>query len=142
MRVIHPFIYLIICTLFFSACSENAFEFIPEMEEKSYQRGQQLKREGRKDEALNAFLVVVEKRKSSPESHLEIGQLYAIHISDPIAAIYHYRKYLEYYPESKQAPLVEQLIDTEMKNFSRQLAGLPFVNDLNRFDLLDLLEAN
>ncbi len=124
-----------------TACSRDAsLDAVSETEEKHYQRAQRLLREGREDEALNAFLKVVEKRNDAAESNLEAGQLYAKHIGDPVAAIYHYRKYLELKPDSEQADRVNQMIDSATKEFARQLPGQPFRNDIDRLDLLEMLE--
>ena len=59
------------------------------------------------------FLKVIQKRglNESPESHLEVGLLYQFHFKDPIAAIFHYRKFRELKPNSPQADLVRQRID-------------------------------
>lgn len=115
-------------------------DVIAETEEKHYQRAQRLLREGREQEALSAFLKVVEKRQDAPESHLEAGRLYASYIGDPLAAIYHYRKFLELKPHGKQAPLVQQLIGSSKKMFARQLPGQPLGDSADRLDLLTLLE--
>ncbi len=98
-------------------------------------------RSGQNQVALGAFLKVIEKRNGdAPESHLEVGQIYLNHIHDPIAAIYHYRKYLELRPNSPQAPMVRDLIDTSKKQFARQLPGQPLDDYYERTDLLDLVE--
>lgn len=132
---------LLTFTLFLTACSQDTrFEAVSETEEKHYQRAQRLLRENRDDEALNAFLKVTEKRTDAAESHLEAGQLFATHIGDPVSAIYHYRKYLELKPDSDQAERVQQLIDSSKKEFARQLPGQPFRNDIDRLDLLEMLE--
>ncbi len=126
--------------LFLAGCRGDIGGVITEKEEKQYRRGQSLMREGRNQEALLAFFKVIEKRWDAPESHLEAGRIYLDHIKDPIAAIYHFRKFLEFNPKSPQAPLVEQLIDTAKKEFARRLAGNPFAADINRLDLLELLD--
>ncbi len=120
--------------------STNNLTLVEETQEKQYQRGVRLLKEGRDQEALNAFLKVIEKRTDAPESHLEVGRLYLNYIGDPIAAIYHFRKYLEYCPLSEQAPMVRQLIDTARKQFARSLPGQPFQDEMERVDLLKLLE--
>lgn len=131
-------VFIISC---FTGCGGvSRLDTIAETEEKHYQRAQRLKREGREQEALSAFLKVIEKRRDAPESHLEAGQLYDKHIGDPIASIYHYRKFLELKSDGQQAPMVHQLIESAKKKFARQLPGQPLGNQIDRLDLLDLLE--
>lgn len=133
---------LLAIPLLFPGCGgDGSLNTAPETEERNYQRAQRLLREGRDAEALSAFLRVTERRPDAAESHLEAGRLYARHIGDPIAAIYHYRKYLELKPDSTQAERVNQLIDTARKEFARQLPGQPFRNDIDRLDLLEILEG-
>ncbi len=126
--------------LFLAGCRGELGGEISEKEETHYRRGQSLKSEGRNQEALPAFLKVIDKRRDAPESHLEAGLIYLNNIKDPIASIYHFRKYLEFNPNSKQSHYVEQLIDTAKKEFARRLAGNPFATDIDRLDLLELLE--
>ena len=135
---------LLLCFALFSlwGCSGSGLQPVTETEEKQYQRGLRLLREGRKDEALLSFQKVVGKRDDAPESHLEIGRIHANHSNDPVAAIYHYRMYLQVDPHSAQSLRVEQLINTAKKQFASQLPGQPFKSDLDRLDLLDLLEES
>ncbi len=99
---------------------------IAEVDDASYREGQQLVRQGRPQEALANYLKVIARRaESAPESHLEAGLIYRQHIKDPIAAIYHFRKYLEQQPNSRQAPLVRQQIEAAKREFGRTLPNQP-----------------
>ncbi|MBC2593724.1 LysM peptidoglycan-binding domain-containing protein [Ruficoccus amylovorans] len=123
-------------------CSDNSsLEVVPERDEKHFNRGMIKLSEQRYDEALGAFLKVIEKRPEAPESHLEAGRLYQDYLGDPIAAIYHYRKYLEYRPDSDQSPLVRQMIESAKKDFARQLPGQPYDDEIERLDLLEIIES-
>lgn len=135
---INIFVLLLLAIL--NSCSNQQIEVISEVEEKHYLRGKSLLREGRKQEALEAFLKVVNKRNDAAESHLEIGRLSLTHIKDPIAAIYHFRKYLELKPNAKQSKLVRQLIETAQKDFVRSLPGQPFEEEFERLDLMNIIE--
>ncbi len=112
--------------------------FATEIDEPLYRRGMQLLRGGRSQEALEAFLKVVEKRGGdAPESHLECGILYLQYIKDPVAAIYHFRKYLALRPTSPQASRTRELIETATKEFARTLPAGPFEGQVERLDLRD-----
>jgi tetratricopeptide (TPR) repeat protein len=96
-----------------------------EVDEPSYREGQQLKTQGRNNEALAAFLRVIEKRgeQASAESHLEAGLIYLNQIKDPVEAIHQFRKYLELQPNSKRAPLVRGQMENAQRQFALMLRG-------------------
>ncbi len=125
----------------FSLALQGCFDSDPvlETEERAYQRGQRFLKEGRDPEALEAFLKVIAKRNSAPEAHLEAGRLYLHLENDPVFAIYHFRQYLIEKPETNQAPMVKQLIESAQKQFARSLPGQPFAEDLDRLELLECL---
>lgn len=115
-----------------------------EADEPNYRQGQQLVKQGRSQEALSAYLKVIAKRgESAPESHLEAGLLYLEEVKDPLAAIYHFRKYLELQPNSRQAVYVKGRIDVAKLQFARTLPAQPLENQaerLNMFDQVDRLQ--
>lgn len=138
-----PLCLCVIATLFFTAgCGRyEAASFTAEIDEPGYRRGKDLVRQGRNHEALASFLKVVEKRgDDAPESHLELGILYQQHIKDPIAAIYHYRKFRELKRNSPQSDLVRQRIDAATREFARTLPGQPLDNQVDRLDLLQKMD--
>jgi len=118
-----------LCVLLLGAgCGERDGAPMPaEMDEPLYVQGIQLKKQGRYPEALSAFLKVIDKRgaRSSPESHVEAGVIYLNHSKDPIYACYHFRRYLELQPNSKQAELVRGMVNTAKREFARSLPGRP-----------------
>jgi tetratricopeptide (TPR) repeat protein len=111
-----------------------------EMDEPYYRQGEQLKRQGRTQEALTAFLKVIEKRgeQSSAESHLEAGLIFLNHSKDPIFAYYHFRQYLAQQPNSRDAPRVRDLINTAKRELLLTLPGHPQENQA----LLELRERS
>jgi len=132
-----------LAALFFAAgCGRyDSSPFTAEIDEPNYRRGKDLLRQGRNQEALGSFLKVVEKRgDDAPESHLEIGILYQQHIKDPIAAIYHYRKFRELKRNSPQSDLVRQRIDAATREFARTLPAQPLDNQMDKLDLLEKLD--
>ncbi len=125
-----------------AGCGDNErLSYATEVDEPSYREGTALLKTGRKQEALNAFLKVIDKRgDDSAESHLEVGLLYLQHINDPLSAIYHFRKYLALRPNSPQAPLVRQRIDAATREFARTLPAQPLESQLQRVDLVATLD--
>jgi tetratricopeptide (TPR) repeat protein len=115
--------------------------FVAEVDEPNFRRGRELLRQGRDQEALASFLRVIAKRgDDAAESHLEVGLLYLEKIRDPIAAIYHFRRFRELKPNSPQADLVRQRIDAATRDFARTLPAQPLENQNRRNDLLERLE--
>jgi LysM repeat protein len=109
---------------------------VAETDEQQYQYGEQMLRDEHPDEALTAFLGIIKSRMDdAPESHLEAGRIYLSVKKDPIAAIYHFKAYLVAKPNSDQAPMVAELIDTAKKDFARTLPGAP-----NAYDEAELVD--
>lgn len=115
--------------------------YASETDEPYYREGVSLLKTGRRQEALTAFLKVVDKRgEDAPESHLEVGLLYLQHINDPLSAIYHFKKYLALRPNSPQSPLVRQRIDSAIREFARTLPAQPLENASKRVDLIAAMD--
>jgi LysM repeat protein len=104
-----------------SACAPNGLEVVGETDEKQYQLAKDYQGQGRTAEALSAFLRVIDARRDAPESHFEAGYIYLNSMKDPVKAIYHFDRYLQFKPQSPQATQVRQLIETAQKEFARQL---------------------
>lgn len=111
-----------------AGCSDREnIPAIAEVDEPFYVQGMQLKRQGRYPEALTAFLKVIDKRgaRSAPESHVEAGVIFLDHAKDPIYASYHFRRYLELQPNSKQAEFVRGKVTAAKREFARSIPGRP-----------------
>jgi tetratricopeptide (TPR) repeat protein len=129
--------------LFFAAGCERTDNqtLSSEADEPNYRQGQQLGKQGRSQEALSAYLKVIAKRgESAPESHLEAGLLYLDQVKDPLAAIYHFRKYLELQPNSRQAVYVKGRIDVAKREFARTLPAQPLENQAERQEMFDQVD--
>jgi LysM repeat protein len=124
-------------TFVLAGCGPKPGYALREEDEPAYQRGESMMRENRQDEALLAFESVVDARRDCPESHLELGRIYMDHVKDPIAAIYHFRKYLELVPDSDVSKQVTQLIETAKKDFAKTLPGDPFGGTTPTAELAD-----
>lgn len=141
-----PFCRILTCIpllalLLLSACSPDGVEVVRETDEKQYQLGKDYLSQGRTEEALRAFERVIDSRRSSPESHLEAGYIYLRHLKNPVRAIYHFDRHLEFMPHSPQAVQVRQLIETAEKEFARRLPARPYEGELDRIDLMDLVKS-
>jgi len=110
--------------------------YAAEVDEPAFRQGQSLLKSGRRQEALAAFLNVIERRSDASESHLEAGLLYLQHINDPLAAIYHFKKHLALRPNGPQAGLVKQRIDFATREFAKTLPAQPLPSQFERIDLL------
>lgn len=99
-------------------------------EEKSsaFQKGRSYLKVGKNSEALDEFLSITRRMVRCPKSHLEVGRLYLTikDRKDPIASIYHLRRYLFLEPSSREAPKVKQLIVTAEREIIRKLPGKPY----------------
>ncbi|HEY1848862.1 MAG TPA: LysM peptidoglycan-binding domain-containing protein [Opitutaceae bacterium] len=112
-----------------AGCGGDATSIASEQDDSSYRDGQQMERQGRWDEALSDYLKVIDRRgETAPESNLDAGLIYLYHIKDPVFAIYHFRRYLELEPNSKQAVYVRGLMDAAKREFARSLPGQPMEN--------------
>mgnify|MGYP002835316106 CR=1 FL=1 len=127
-------------TLFTIACSPQVGDTVREVDEKQYQLAQSYKAQGRIEEALSAFVRVIDARLDAAESHLEAGNIYLQSLKDPVRAIYHFDRFLQLNPKSAQAKQVRQLTESAQKEFVRQLPAEPFQGGLDRIDLMDLIE--
>ncbi|MDQ8194423.1 LysM peptidoglycan-binding domain-containing protein [Coraliomargarita sp. SDUM461004] len=132
---------IILALVHLIGCAPSGVEIVSETDEKQYQLGQDYKNQGRMEEALGAFLRVLEVRRDAPESHLEAGYIYLRTMKDPVRAIYHFDRYLQIKPQSPQATQVRQLIETAQKEFARQLPAQPYEGELDRIDLMDLVKT-
>jgi tetratricopeptide (TPR) repeat protein len=124
-----------------SACSPSGVEVVGETDEKQYQLAKGYQGQGRTEDALSAFLRVIDARRDAPESHFEAGYIYLNSMKDPVRAIYHFERYLQFKPQSPQATQVRQLIETAQKEFARQLPAQPYQGDLDRIDLMELVKS-
>ena len=144
IRLNIPALLALAALLLAAGCDRgDSLSLSSETDETLYRQGQQLSKQGRNQEALNAYLKVIAKRDdTAPESHLEAGLILLRHVKDPIAAIYHFRKYLELQPNSRQAVYVRGLIDTSKREFARTLPATPLesqADQLERQDQIDRL---
>ena len=133
-------ILLIVSVIFFGACSSSDISLIEETEERQFKSAKDFQSQGRYEDALITYLGLISIRRESPESHLEVGYIYLQTLKDPIRAIYHFDRYLDLNPKSERTIQVKQLIETAKLEFLRQLPTKPFQAEVDRMDLLEIIE--
>jgi hypothetical protein len=119
-----------------SGCAP-AGSIIDEEDDPAFVRGKSYLKVGREAEALDEFLSVTRRVTQSPNSHLEAGRL-LLTLSgrkDPVASIYHFRRFLLLQPNARESPMVEQLIVTAEREIIRKLPGEPYQNYLESIEL-------
>lgn len=93
-------------------CSQSSSTDNAQHENNPYfQRAEQANEAQDYQTAAGLYEKALETDPLSAPAHLELGLLYDEKLADPIAAIYHYRKYLELQPNSDKQQLVEQYIE-------------------------------
>ena len=94
-----------------------------EANDPTYQQAQDLKKQGRYNEALNGFLKVIDRRgeNGAPESHLEAGALYLNWSHNPVEAYHHFSKYLELQPTGPRSAIVRGQREAALREIARYL---------------------
>ena len=134
----NPWILMACWFLLQSACAPVG-SIIEELDDPAFERGRSYLKVGRETDALDEFLSVTRRVTQAPKSHLEAGRLLLTlsNRKDPVAAIYHFRRFLLLQPNARESPMVEQLIVTAEREIIRKLPGEPYDNYLESIDLKD-----
>ncbi|HEY3755235.1 MAG TPA: LysM peptidoglycan-binding domain-containing protein [Opitutaceae bacterium] len=121
-----------------AGCGGDTGTLPVETDEPLYREGQQFEKEGRTKEALASYLRLISRRgDDAPESHLEAGLIELQEIKDPIAAIYHFRRFLELEPKSPLAPRVRDEIERSRRDFASTLPAQNWETNVNSGDTSD-----
>ena len=125
---------LLLASLILSACRTDVPTLTEETDPSYKDAVKELDIGGRdkKTRALQLFLKVIEKHRAAPISHMQVGLLYLdpeLGDPDPISAIYHFKKCLEFNSD-QQNPELKAKIETQIvraeKIFMRSLPGDPY----------------
>ena len=137
-KIFNPWILMACWFLLQSACAPVG-SIIEELDDPAFERGRSYLKVGRETDALDEFLSVTRRVTQAPKSHLEAGRLLLTLSSrkDPVAAIYHFRRFLLLQPNARESSMVEQLIVTAEREIIRELPGEPYDNYLESIDLKD-----
>lgn len=133
-------IFIFFLLIFLSSCEQDGL-IVKEENDSGFQRALSLLKVGNDEDALEEFLAVTRRTMHCPKSHLQVGMLFLNLESrkDPVAAIYHFQRFLLLENNSKEAPKVRQLIVTAEREIIRELPGEPYADYI---DSLDLREKN
>lgn len=138
-----PVIAALLLLLGLVGCGDRGREPLPaETDEPLYVQGKQLVKQGRKSEALTAFLKVIDRRgeRGAPESHLEAGTIYLEHTKDPVEAYHHFRKYLVLQPNSREADSVRGMVNAAKREFARTIPTRPLEDQSARLEIRETME--
>jgi len=131
-------LFFALCLLMFSLSScDYGGAVIEEGDDPAFERGRSYLKVGRDKEALDEFLSVTRRITQAPKSHLEAGRLLLTlnERKDPIAAVYHFRRFLLLQPNSRESDKVRQLIVSAEREIIRKLPGEPYGNYLQSLEL-------
>lgn len=126
MTVLRSFVVLatLAALLLGAGCGGNGSTLTgDETNDALYQQAQDLEKQGRNAEALNAYLKEIDRRGESgaPESHLQAGALYLNWSHNPFEAYHHFSKYLELQPTGPRASMVRGQREAAMREMLRFL---------------------
>ncbi|NQU09735.1 tetratricopeptide repeat protein, partial [bacterium] len=94
------------------ACGPSAGTAVTDGEQNAHwQRAKRLIDRREFADAAAAYRQALRDNPDFASVHLELGLLYDDKLGDPIAAIYHYRQYLELHPGSPKRQVVEDFIE-------------------------------
>jgi len=93
--------------------------------EVNYQRARKLYEDHDFPGAAEFYKKAVSVNPDFANAHLELGLLSEDKLGDPIAAIYHYRRFLELRPDSEKKQLVEDFIQRAKLSLAAELPQTP-----------------
>ena len=102
--------------------------------EANYQRAKKFYEQNDFQAAAEFYKRALAVNPEFANAHLELGLLCDNKLSDPISAIYHYRRYLELRPDSEKKQLVSDFIERAKLSLAAKLPQSPIVDpgDLTR----------
>lgn len=96
--------------------------------EVNYQRAKNLNEQHDFRGAAEFYKKALSANPDLANAHLELGLLCDDKLGDPIAAIYHYRRFLELRPDSAKRQLVEDFIERAKLSLATKLPQSPMVD--------------
>jgi len=119
-------------TLLACGCGQFSSSSDPDLD---FQRARKTADVGDVRVAATLYEKALRKAPETARPHLELGLLYDEKLGDPIAALYHYRQYLEMEPNSDRRQIVESYINRAKLTLA---AKLPAPNAIDHTELTRL----
>jgi tetratricopeptide (TPR) repeat protein len=123
-----PFAFVVMLALS-TACERTApVSDVTAEQEVNYLRAKKLNEQQDFQAAAEFYKKTLSVNPDFAKAHLELGLLSDEKLGDPIAAIYHYRRYLELRPDSEKRQLVEDFIERARLSLAAKLPQSPVVD--------------
>lgn len=87
----------------------------------AFKKGVNLEKEGKFKEAAASFEKYLLVNPRSSITHSKLADIYNDNLNDPLMAIYHFRKFLEFEPESADAQTIEAWITAAEKRYASEI---------------------
>src|SRR5882724_2886540 len=127
-RRLRPFALAVVFALS-AACERSAsVSDVAAEQEVNYLRAKKLYEQQDFPAAAEFYKKTLSVNPDFAKAHLELGLLSDDKLGDPIAAIYHYRRYLELRPDSEKRKLVEDFIERAKVSLAAKLPQSPVVD--------------
>jgi tetratricopeptide (TPR) repeat protein len=141
-----PFAFVVVLA-FLTACDRSTpVSDVTAEQEVNYLRAKKLNEQQDFQAAAEFYKKTLSVNPDFAKAHLELGLLSDEKLGDSIAAIYHYRRYLELKPDSEKRQLVEDFIERARLSLAAKLPQSPSVDpvELGRLqnDKAALLQEN
>src|SRR5476651_1055854 len=123
-----PFAFVVVLA-FLTACDRSTpVSDVTAEQEVNYLRAKKLNEQQDFSAAAEFYKKTLSANPDFAKAHLELGLLSDDKLGDPIAAIYHYRRYLELRPDSEKRQLVEDFIERAKLSLAAKLPQSPAVD--------------
>ncbi|NOY74638.1 MAG: LysM peptidoglycan-binding domain-containing protein [Kiritimatiellaeota bacterium] len=108
----------------------------------AFRQGLNLFEKGKFKEAAASFEKYLLVNPKSAITHSKLAEIYNDNLNDPLMVVYHFRKYLEYEPDSSDAEAVDAWIAAAEKRYAREIRA-KFPEDFpSDSELAELKERN
>lgn len=104
---------LFVLILFFSACGRKSGTDALEHEHPRMKEAARLVQQQDLEGAMAIYERLLRRDPEFATAHLQLGMAYQT-LRDPVAAAYHFRRYLDQRPEGAKAEIVEQMLQSEL----------------------------
>ena len=87
----------------------------------AFKKGVNLAKEGKFNDAAASFEKYLLVNPRSSVTHSKLADIYNDNLNDPLMAIYHFRRFLEFEPESADAQAIEAWINAAEKRYAAKI---------------------